>query len=128
MTKGGAVHPAVARGLAKLGTDIGFARRARAISTTEMARRMGVGRSTLHRLESGDPGVSVNTVAMALVALGLLERLADLVDPASDDLGLTLSRKSLPKKVVRRPTRRAESETEPKSKPATGGFDEPEGW
>lgn len=129
-TKGSAVHPSVGRGISKLGVDLGFARRARRISTTDMAARMGVSRSTLHRLEAGDPGVSLNTLAMALSVLGLFDRLADLVDPASDDLGLALSRKSLPRRVATRPTRRASAEemsrTEPRS--SGGADDELEGW
>ena len=79
-TKGSAVHPLIARGIARLGQDISRARRARGISTTDMAARMGVGRSTLHRLEQGDPGVSLNTLAMALSVLGLFDRLAELVE------------------------------------------------
>ena len=78
-TKGNAVHPSIARGIARLGQDISRARRARRISTTDMAARMGVGRSTLHRLEQGDPGVSLNTLAMALSVLELFDRLAELV-------------------------------------------------
>jgi transcriptional regulator with XRE-family HTH domain len=78
-TKGSAVHPSVERGIAKLGDDLSFARRARQISTTDMAARMGISRSTLHRLEAGDPGVSLNTLAMALSVLGLFDRLIDLV-------------------------------------------------
>lgn len=129
-TKGSAVHPSVKRGLSKLGVDLGFARRARQISTTDMAARMGVSRSTLHRLEAGDPGVSLNTLAMALSVLGLFDRLADLVDPASDDLGLARSREALPRRVARRGTTRASV----KDKPRVGGDsagradDEPEGW
>src|SRR6056297_766811 len=101
-TKGSVVHPSIARGIARLGQDISRARRARRISTTDMAARMGIGRSTLHRLEQGDPGVSLNTLAMALSVLGLFDRLAELVDPASDELGLMLAEKTLPRNISRR--------------------------
>lgn len=125
-TKGGVVHPSIARGIARLGRDISRARRARRISTTDMAARMGVGRSTLHRLEQGDPGVSLNTLAMALSVLGLFGRLAELVDPAADDIGLMLAEKTLPRNVVsrRRPSLSAE-----RSGAASGeAQDAPEGW
>jgi len=125
-TKGSAVHPSIARGIARLGQDISRARRARRISTTDMAARMGVGRSTLHRLEQGDPGVSLNTLAMALSVLGLFDRLADLVDPASDELGLMLAEKTLPKRITSR-RRNASSENSP-SADASGADDAPEGW
>ncbi len=122
-TKGGVVHPSTTRGIARLGRDISRARRARRISTTEMAARMGVGRSTLHRLEQGDPGVSLNTLAMALSVLGLFDRLADLADPADDDIGLMMAQKALPKNV----RRRAPSRQPPG--PASGADDDaPEGW
>jgi transcriptional regulator with XRE-family HTH domain len=125
-TKGNAVHPSIARGIARLGQDISRARRARLISTTDMAARMGVGRSTLHRLEQGDPGVSLNTLAMALSVLGLFDRLAELVDPASDELGLMLAEKTLPKRITSR-RRNASSENSP-SADESGTDDAPEGW
>lgn len=124
-TKGSAVHPSIARGIARLGQDISRARRARRISTTDMAARMGVGRSTLHRLEQGDPGVSLNTLAMALSVLGLFDRLAELVDPASDELGLMLAEKTLPRNI----SRRRRSPSEKSQGPATQAADDaPEGW
>jgi len=125
-TKGGVVHPSIARGLAGLGRDISRARRARRISTTDMAARMGVGRSTLHRLEQGDPGVSLNTLAMALSVLGLFDRLADLVDPAADDIGLMLAEKTLPKNVVSR--RRSSQSTQTPGAASGEADDVPEGW
>jgi transcriptional regulator with XRE-family HTH domain len=91
-----------------------------------MAARMGVGRSTLHRLEQGDPGVSLNTLAMALSVLGLFDRLAELVDPASDELGLMLAEKTLPKRITSR-RRNASSENSP-SADESGTDDAPEGW
>jgi len=124
-TKGSAVHPSIARGIARLGQDISRARRARRISTTDMAVRMGVGRSTLHRLEQGDPGVSLNTLAMALSVLGLFDRLADLVDPASDELGLTLAEKTLPRNISRRRRSLSEKSQGPAAQAAD---DAPEGW
>ncbi len=125
-TKGGVVHPSTTRGIASLGRDISRARRARRISTTEMAARMGVGRSTLHRLEKGDPGVSLNTLAMALSVLGLFDRLVDLADPAADDIGLMMAQRALPTNVVRR---RSPSRLPRGPGPASGASDDaPEGW
>ena len=125
-TKGSVVHPSIARGIARLGRDISRARRVRRISTTDMAARMGVGRSTLHRLEHGDPGVSLNTLAMALSVLGLFDRLADLVDPAADDIGLMLAEKTLPKNIVSR--RRSSQSTQTPGAASGEADDVPEGW
>jgi transcriptional regulator with XRE-family HTH domain len=125
-TKGGVVHPSTARGIAKLGRDLSRARRARRISTTDMAARMGIGRSTLHRLEHGDPGVSLNTLAMALSVLGLFDRLADLADPAADDIGLMMAQKALPRNVVRR--RASTRQPSGTGETASATDDAPEGW
>ena len=73
-TKGSVVHSNVERILRKLGADIAIARRVRRTSTIDMSERMGVTRGTLRRLEKGDPGVSLNTLAMALSALGTSDR------------------------------------------------------
>ncbi len=129
-TRGSAVHTSVEQGISKLRVDLGFARRARRIPTTDMAARMGVSRSTRHWLEAGDPGVSLNTLAMALSVPGLFDGLTDLVDPASDDLGLVLSRKTLPRRVVTRPRRRAPVDGTPRPEPRSSGSaeGEPAGW
>ena len=92
-----------------------------------MADRMGVDRGTLRRLEQGDPGVSLNTVAMALSALNMLERLRDLVDPSTDDIGLLASRRKLPLRISK--TRRKSSpSSEFETQPPQEGSPEPEGW
>jgi len=126
-TKGSVVHSAVARGIAKLGQDISIARRARRISTLDMSGRMGVSRGTLHRLESGDPGVSINTLAMALNALGMMDRLTQLVDQSEDDVGLMVSRGNLPERVVgARKTRTGGSKANVTSHGTESS--DPEGW
>lgn len=98
-TKGSAVYPQIARTIGKLGRDISLARRKRHISTEEFARQMGVSRMTLHRLEHGDPGVSLNTLSMAMFALGRLDAIMDLADPAKDDVGMMLTRREAPQRV-----------------------------
>ncbi|WP_319412637.1 helix-turn-helix transcriptional regulator [uncultured Cohaesibacter sp.] len=126
ITKGSAVHPIIQHGLSKLGKDIALARRARRLSTLDMADRMGVDRGTLRRLEKGDPGVSLNTLAMALHALGMLDRLVDLADRASDDVGLMAAHGAVPKRIVRS---RPEKEARPRgSLPDDSERSDPEGW
>lgn len=78
---------------------------------------MGVSRSTLVRLERGDPGISIGIVAAALQALGELHRLRELMDPAKDDAGLLLSGRTIPQRIRR--TRRY-----PDVPSAGGGRDE----
>lgn len=62
---------------------------------------MGVSRATLHRLEQGDAGVSVNTLAMALNALGRLDMLGDLAEQSGDKVGLMASRLQAPRRIAR---------------------------
>lgn len=100
-TKGSPVYPQVARVIEKLGKDVSLARRLRRIPTEDFARQMGVSRATLHRLENGDPGISLNTLAMAMFALGRLDAVADLADPTKDDVGLMLTRQEAPRRVQR---------------------------
>ncbi len=65
----------------------------------DFAERMGVSQGTLVRLEKGDPGVAVGAVAMALLALGELHRLGDVLDVSRDDTGLMLDVEALPRRI-----------------------------
>lgn len=120
-TKGSPVYPQVARALAKLGRDISLARRRRKIAAEDFAEQMGVSRATLHRLENGDPGVSLNTLTMALFVLGRLNVVSELADPAKDDVGMMLTRQEAPRRVRRprtvrpRPETNVETPSEPKA-------------
>lgn len=89
----------VQRALAKLGADIKAARLRRRITTTLMAERAFVARSTLQKVEQGDPGVSLGVYATVLFILGLSERIADLADVVTDSVGLQLEDERLPKRV-----------------------------
>ena len=92
--------------LTRLGEDIRTARKKRRIPTKEFADRIGVGEGTLARLEKGDPGVRIGTLAMALLALGELDRLEGLLDPGVDGTGLLLDRSRLPKRIDRKRPRK----------------------
>jgi transcriptional regulator with XRE-family HTH domain len=98
-TKGSPVYPAVTRAIQKLGQDISLARRSRRISADNFARSMGVSRGTLYRLEKGDAGIGINTLAMALSALGRLDLLENLVDHTKDDVGLMALRQEVPTRI-----------------------------
>jgi hypothetical protein len=89
----------VKRALAKLGDDIRSARLRRRIPTTIMAARAFVTRTTLRKVERGDPGVSLGTYATVLFVLGMISRLVDLADVRSDDVGLQLDEERLPQRI-----------------------------
>jgi transcriptional regulator with XRE-family HTH domain len=90
--------PKVGPALERLGQDIRNARLRRSIAVADLAMRAGTSASSIARLEKGDPGVAIGTLADVLVVLGLLERLADLIDVRKDELGLALSNERLPQR------------------------------
>lgn len=89
----------VQRALRTLGSDIRDARKRRALSMETVADRAFTSRKTLQRIEKGDYGVSVGIYASVLNALGLLDRLTTLADPANDEIGMGLANANLPQRV-----------------------------
>ncbi len=64
-----------------------------------VADRAFTSRSTLQRIEQGDPAVSVGIYAAVLQTLGLLEGLGMLADPSVDDVGQAMADEALPRRV-----------------------------
>jgi transcriptional regulator with XRE-family HTH domain len=92
----------VAQALAKLGADLKNARRRRRVPMAYAADRAGISRSTLHKLERGDPGVSLGVLATALFGYGMLERLERMVDVRWDWGGVAQEEDWIPRRVRRR--------------------------
>ena len=89
----------VQRVLRKLGRDIRDARLRRRIPTTIMAERASVSRTTLNKVEKGDPGVSFGIYATVLFVLGLVDRIGDLADAKNDVVGRELEEENLPQRI-----------------------------
>lgn len=87
------------RALEALGTNIKTARLKRRISVRDFAERVGVSESTVMRLEKGDDGVGIGTLAMACLVLGEIERISEFLESGTDDTGLLLDRAALPKRI-----------------------------
>lgn len=104
----------VQRGLRKLGGDLRDARLRRRIPTKIMAERASISRTTLNKVEKGDPGVSLGIYATVLFVLGMSNRLAELVDVTTDTVGLQLEEENLPQRIRR-------SGKPPTSKPGKKG-------
>jgi transcriptional regulator with XRE-family HTH domain len=85
--------------LRKLGQDIRDARRRRRIPTAILAERASISRTTLAKLEKGNPGVSLGIFATVLFSLGMSDRLADLADVRHDRTGIALEEENLPKRI-----------------------------
>ena len=71
-----------------------------------MAERASISRTTLNKVEQGDPGVSVGTYATVLFVLGLCDGLAQLADIRSDPEGIDLEEEHLPQRIRRPGTTR----------------------
>jgi transcriptional regulator with XRE-family HTH domain len=85
--------------LLRLGDRVAIARKRRGLTMDALAAKMFVSRKTLHRLEHGDPGVSLGVFSTALWILGLLDDFASIADPEADVVGIYNERKRLPKRI-----------------------------
>jgi transcriptional regulator with XRE-family HTH domain len=97
------LFPSSTRQLTALGERLRLARLRRRYSAESVAKRAGIVRATLYRVEKGDAGVSIATYANVLRVLGLQ---SDLDILARDDvLGRKLQDLKLPtrKTAPRRP-------------------------
>lgn len=104
--------------------NIRMARLKRRISVKDFAERIGTSQSTVARLEKGDSGVSIGTLAMACLVLGEIDRISDLLDPGSDDTGLLLDREQLPKRIDSRRAKRQSSDEQDQTPPSSDVDDE----
>ena len=89
----------VRQAVRKLGQDVRDARLRRRIQTAIMAERASISRTTLNKIENGDPGVSLGNYANVLFVLGMSERLGDLVDVKTDTVGLGLEEERMPQRI-----------------------------
>ncbi|MCY4342431.1 MAG: helix-turn-helix transcriptional regulator [Gammaproteobacteria bacterium] len=94
-------HPPAAarRALRQLGADIREARLRRNLTMQIVAERAFTSRSTLQRVENGDPGVSIGIYAAVLHTLGLLEGLRETAHINNDEIGQALAAAALPKRA-----------------------------
>lgn len=74
-----------------------------------VADRAFTSRSTLQKVEEGNPTVGIGIYAAVLQALGLLDHLKDIADIAKDAVGQSLASAQLPKhihlkRIVKPPT------------------------
>lgn len=89
----------VKRALRRLGHDIRDARRRRRIPAAVAAQRASISRTTLVKIEKGDPGVAIGLYATVLFVLGMADRLGELVDAKKDSVGLQLEGERLPQRI-----------------------------
>jgi|SRR5579862_5841717 len=82
------VLPSVQRRITAVGQRLRLARLRRRLTTSQVAERAGIARSTLYRIELGDPSVAFGNYATVLFCLGLDEDLDTIAH--DDELGRKL--------------------------------------
>ena len=65
------VFPQEQRLLSELAERLKLARKRRKLSSTVVAQRAGISRSSLYKVETGDPGATLGTYLRVLAVLGL---------------------------------------------------------
>ena len=93
--------------LLQLGDRLRRLRKAQRLGTVEMARRVGISRTTLAAVEAGDPAPSIGTYVRVMAVLGIGGDLAllacDVMHPAPADSAAARSRRSRPSMNTRKP-------------------------
>ncbi len=86
--------------LLQLGDRLKRLRKAQGMGTVEMAKRVGISRTTLSAVEAGDPAPSMGTYLRVMLVLGVGGELAllagDMMQPASPGSAAARSRRSRP--------------------------------
>ena len=93
--------PRVTEALARLGAGLKNLRARRRMPMANAAARASISRSTLYKVERGDPGVGLGVYATVLQGYGMLERLEGLVDARWDRARLALEESRLPRRIRR---------------------------
>ena len=88
---------AIEESLQALGCNLKIARLKRRLPQSVLAERAGIGLSTLVKIEKGDCGVAIGTVAAVVHALGLGTPFSEIA--LSDPLGQALEAETLPKRI-----------------------------
>jgi transcriptional regulator with XRE-family HTH domain len=91
--------PAIRRALSENAAHLASWRKLRGLTQSQLADRADVGVRTIRRLENGDGGVTFENVLRVLRALGVVENLAEALDPYRTDVGRLRSDERLPQRV-----------------------------
>lgn len=82
------IFPLEQKLLMELGERLRLARKRRKLNSTVVAQRAGISRSSLYKVEAGDPGATLGSYLRVLAVLGLAGDIAALA--ADDQVGRKL--------------------------------------
>ncbi len=91
----------VRRSADRLGEHLVAWRKLQGLTAAQVSERAGISRTTLRRLEHGDPGVGMAVFLKVSRALGQLDRVVEALDPYETDLGRARADWNLPQRVRR---------------------------
>lgn len=91
----------VRRSATVIGNHLVAWRKLQNLTAEQVAERAGITRTTLRRLEHGDPGVGFDVFLNVARALGQLDRVVEALDPYETDLGRARADDVLPQRVRR---------------------------
>jgi transcriptional regulator with XRE-family HTH domain len=111
------VFPQEQRLLSELGERLRLARKRRKLSNAVVAQRSGISRTTLYKVEAGDPGATLGSYVRVLAVLGLEHDLNKLA--ADDKVGRKLQDLALEPQPA--PARRAASHARNANPPSSSG-------
>lgn len=89
----------VQRALRELGEDIATWRKLHRLTAAQVADRAGVDVKTLRSLERGQGSTSLENTLRVARAIGVLEKLANALDPYDTDVGRLRTQERLPERV-----------------------------
>ena len=85
-----------------MGENISSWRRMFNLTSEELAEKAAVSRTTISRVENGDPSVSFTTMLSIYKVLGILDSVVMATDPYETDIGRLRADQQLPQRVRRR--------------------------
>ena len=91
----------VERAAAELGENVRTWRKLLSLTADELSERAGISVPALRRIETGNPGVSFESVARVLLVLDRLEATIRVTDPYETDVGRAQAGRTLPQRVRR---------------------------
>ena len=83
----------------RIGENIASWRKLYGITSDQLAQKANVSRSTISRLENGDPSVSLETFLNVCRALTSLDAVVQATDPYETDYGRIRADQALPQRV-----------------------------
>lgn len=86
----------------QMGENVSSWRRMFNLTSEELAEKAAVSRTTISRVENGDPSVSFATMLSIYKVLGILDGVVMATDPYETDIGRLRADQQLPQRVRRR--------------------------